>query len=70
MPTFRWLTNNSVIDCERAEDYGQIIKFYNGIITHHDGAISNFDFLILPKNEVEEESEEIEKKRSPRRARR
>jgi len=50
MPTFRWLTNNSLINCERAEDYGQIIKFYNGTINHLDGAISNFDFLILPKN--------------------
>jgi len=69
MPTFRWLTNNSLINCERAEDYGQIIKFYNGTINHLDGAISNFDFLILPKNEVEKRSEEVGERRPPRRRR-
>jgi len=69
MLTFRWLTNNSLINCERAEDYGQIIKFYNGTIKHIDGATSRFDFLILPKNEIEEESR-IGKKRPPKRAER
>jgi hypothetical protein len=50
---FMWKINNAIIECDEFEDREMIIVLKNGKIHHTDGAISNFDNLVLPSNELE-----------------
>jgi hypothetical protein len=50
---FKWLVNNSVIECDEFDNRELIIVLKNGKIHHTDGTTSIFDNLVLPSNEVD-----------------
>ena len=63
MAQFKWKINNSLIQCRSYEDAGLVVKLYDGEIKHIDGAISRFDFLLLPKDQLEKAEESSPKRR-------
>jgi hypothetical protein len=50
---FKWKINNAIIECDQFDDREVIILLKNGKIHHTDGAISIFDNLVLPSNQLE-----------------
>jgi hypothetical protein len=67
---FKWKINNAIIECDEFEDREMIIVLKNGKIHHIDGAISNFDNLVLPSNEVDpivKDQKNTEKEKTRRR---
>jgi len=67
---FKWLVNNSVIECDEFDNREMIIVLKNGKIHHTDGTTSIFDNLVLPSNELEpiiEDQKNTEKEKTRRR---
>jgi len=60
---FKWLVNNSVIECDEFDNRELIIVLKNGKIHHIDGTTSIFDNLVLPSNELEPIIEEGKQRR-------
>jgi ribosomal protein L19E len=55
---FKWLVNNSVIECKEVEDRQAVMVLKDGIIKHADNSISTFSSLILSKNELQKIEEQ------------
>jgi len=60
---FKWKINNAIIECDQFDNREVIILLKNGKIYHTDGAISIFDNLVLPSNELEPIIEEGKQRR-------
>jgi hypothetical protein len=60
---FKWLVNNSVIECDEFDNRQMIIVLKNGKIHHTDGATSIFDNLVLHSTELEPIIEEGKRRR-------